>query len=82
MRFHFIYNNRDFYYDYETGWIEGEDKRVPVYRDLEEILHSSLDEDTKVAILQTVLHAYNYGYFEGETNKLRDIRRVLGVNFD
>ena len=81
MRFHFIYNNRDFYYDPETGWIEGEEKCVPVYIDLEELL-PSLDEDTKVSLLRTVLHAYDHGCFDGENNKLKDIRRVLGVNFN
>ena len=82
MRFHFIYNNRDFYYSFESCYIEQEHNRYcPVCRDLHDMLVNS-DEDTKVILLRSVLHAYHHGRFDGENDKLRDIRRVLGVNFN
>lgn len=82
MKLHFVYNNRDFYYDPQTGLIDRDDRHIPVYRDLQEVLLSSLDDDTKVSLLRTVLHAYNRGYMNGQDDKLKDIRRVLGVNFN
>ena len=82
MRFHFIYQNKDFYYDSELGYIDEEHNSCcPVCRDLQDMLDSS-DDDTKVILLRSVLHAYHRGRHDGEDAKLRDIRRVLGVNFN
>lgn len=79
MTFHFIYNNKDFYYDFETGYIDKENKSCcPVCCELQKILVNA-DNDTKVILLRSVLHAYYHGRRDGENDKLKDIRRVLGI---
>ena len=78
----YINTNSLTYYDFESGYIEQEhNSYCPVFCDLHDMLVNAND-DTKVILLRSVLHAYNHGRFDGENDKLRDIRRVLGVNFN
>lgn len=80
--FHFIYNSKNFYYNSSTHWISLENREYcPVLVDI----HSDLEtipEDLKVIILRAIVYSYNHGYITGQDDKLRDIRRVLGVNFN
>lgn len=80
--FHFIYNGKNFYYNYKTHWITLENYNYcPTCVDIHELLQTT-DDNTRVMILSSVLHAYNHGYLTGQDDKLNDIRRVLGVNFN
>ena len=80
--FHFIYNGKNFYYNYKTHWIMLEDTNYcPTCADAHELL-DTCDVDLKATILRAVLHAHSHGYITGQDDKLRDIRRVLGVNFN
>ena len=87
MIYHFEYNNINHSYDTSIGWIEKEDKYgvffkyFPVYYDLTGVFNQ-IPETVRTHVLKSLVHSYIYGHDAGEQEKLSQIRRVLGVNFN
>ena len=82
-KFHFIHGGINYYYNSTLGCIEKEDEYfAPVHADLADTLNSAdVDDTLKVSILRAIVLSYNRGYVNGQDDKVRDIRRVLGVNY-
>lgn len=83
MATEFQYNNE--WYKYEDGRIAKKNSFIsfepfcPVLSDLHEHLLNFTDEQLQ-AVLKAITHGYSWGRKDGESAKIREIKRVLKID--
>lgn len=75
----------DIIYKYENGWVYYKSdygyfyKLCPVLAELEGILEL-FTLDGQITILEAIVHGCLYGYNDGKTAKIKEIKRVLNID--